>query len=378
MILCCGRPAAAATVTSTWTQGAGGAWNSDANWDSAFFPDNGNGGFATYDAIIDLLGPYTVNLSADITLEDFTLNSALATVLHTGNKTLEVTGIADLLAGTHQLNGGALKGGTWNQSGGTLLFSSSGSNKIDGATVTGTLDLSAAGSYVTFTNGGFFTGDAEVTGAGSDLYLETVTLGGSAQTINVGTAADWAVFGASGAGNTLTLASNATVNLYGSYLQSSGAASVINQGLINVHPANANRLSYIYPQTLFTNEGTVDVLSGARLKLGNATSWNWTNAAAGTIQATDAIVQVYGTWSNAGAINLINSEFQIGGVVTTANLGIGGFTIDATSTVKIIGTLDNTGDTMTFNAATGDWWLWGGEDHGRHGQPEHRGGQAAV
>ena len=53
-------PVSAADVTSTWTSPTSGNWNAGANWTnvplSGGFPNNGNGGVATYDATINAVG----------------------------------------------------------------------------------------------------------------------------------------------------------------------------------------------------------------------------------------------------------------------------------------------------------------------------------
>ena len=72
----------AAIVTSTWTNAVSGAWNVDANWTNApaqgGFPDNGNGGVATYAAAINAVGVYTVTLNTDVTLESLIFSAANA------------------------------------------------------------------------------------------------------------------------------------------------------------------------------------------------------------------------------------------------------------------------------------------------------------
>ncbi|KPK84243.1 MAG: hypothetical protein AMJ81_06195 [Phycisphaerae bacterium SM23_33] len=107
--------APAADANSYWTDAAGGDWNDNANWDTASYPDNGNGGVATYAAFIDLVSgsPYSVTLNTNITIEAFTLDSSAATLNHTGG-TFTVTDTADLLAGTYSLAGGTINGsGAW-------------------------------------------------------------------------------------------------------------------------------------------------------------------------------------------------------------------------------------------------------------------------
>ena len=108
----------AADVTSTWNTATSGNWNVNANWTNVpalgGFPNNGNGGVATYDATISPTGsPYTVTLNTNVTLEDLLLNSANATLSHTSG-TLTATGAINLTAGTFSLAGGTIANSTVN------------------------------------------------------------------------------------------------------------------------------------------------------------------------------------------------------------------------------------------------------------------------
>ena len=105
----------AADSTSTWTNAVSGDWDIAANWTpNTFFPNNGNGGFATHDAIIDAVGAnYTVTLDTNVTVEDLTLSSANATLRHTTGTFTATDGI-DLLAGVYTLDGGNISGTTIN------------------------------------------------------------------------------------------------------------------------------------------------------------------------------------------------------------------------------------------------------------------------
>jgi len=87
LALACTVQLHAADVTSTWNTGVGN-WGVDGSWANApalgGFPNNGNGGVATYDAVISAIGsPYTVTLDLDIAVQNLMLNSANATLNHT-------------------------------------------------------------------------------------------------------------------------------------------------------------------------------------------------------------------------------------------------------------------------------------------------------
>ena len=142
----CSLPAVAADVTSTWSAATNGVWNADGNWVNApvlgGFPNNGNGGVATYDAVISAIGsPYTVTLSTNVTVEDLTLSSANATISHTAG-TFTATGAIAISAGTYQLNGGTISNTVISPSGsGNLLIGASTANLLSGVTINGDLTL---------------------------------------------------------------------------------------------------------------------------------------------------------------------------------------------------------------------------------------------
>ena len=105
-------PLFAADVTSTWSAATSGVWNANGNWLNVpalgGFPNNSNGGVATYDAVISTTGPaYTVTLNTNITVEDLLLSSANATINHTAG-TFTATGAIAISAGAFQLNGGTI------------------------------------------------------------------------------------------------------------------------------------------------------------------------------------------------------------------------------------------------------------------------------
>ena len=129
-----GVAADAATVTSTWKTATSGIWNVDANWNNApaqgGFPNDGNLGIATYDAVISAAGAdYTVTLNTTNTVEHLTLNSANATLTVTAGTLTANTGM-DLTAGSLLLNGGAISNSAVNAAAGTLNFGASSNNVL--------------------------------------------------------------------------------------------------------------------------------------------------------------------------------------------------------------------------------------------------------
>ena len=265
-------------------------------------------------------------------------------IMRTGG-TINVTGLwdntglaytLDTSTGDFVLNGGTIRGGTINQSGGSLRFSTSGNNILDGVTVTGPgngpLLLSNASSFLRLTNATTFT-EADLTGTNSTLTVEgtaatpSSTLSGA--TVNLDAAG--VRFGASG-NITLTLASTTTVRgmgLISSDLQFSGLGTIINQGMISADLAGQTLT--INPD-VFTNQGTVQAINGAILTISSA---NWSNPT-GLFQLNDGTINFGGTFTDLGAVNV-----EIG-------------------TINITGTWNNTGNSYTLNGLTGDFRLNGG------------------
>jgi hypothetical protein len=62
----------AADVTSTWSTATSGNWNVNGNWTNVpalgGFPNNGNGGVATYDAVVNATGAWTDQLLTQLGL----------------------------------------------------------------------------------------------------------------------------------------------------------------------------------------------------------------------------------------------------------------------------------------------------------------------
>ena len=130
----------AAEVTSaSWINTMGGNWTTAANWDPATVPNNN--GADRYEVTIDATGAeYTVSLSSDITIDELLLNSAEATVNHTGG-TFGASGAITLSAGTFQLNGGTISSTIIDVAGGTLAITANVNNLLTGVTVNGDLTL---------------------------------------------------------------------------------------------------------------------------------------------------------------------------------------------------------------------------------------------
>ena len=356
----------AADVTSTWSTAASGNWNVNANWTNVpalgGFPNNGNGGVATYDATISPVGsPYTVTLSTDITVEDLLLSSASATLSQTSGA-LTATGAITLSAGTFQLNGGTISNTTVNLTGGTLIIAANPGNLLSGVTVNGDLTLNTT-SAVTKIAGGTTFVTAHLAASATDLgYAPGQTLattilfeGAVAGTRHVemnGTAGSFTI------GATGVIRTNAGLTGDGDIgggQNFGGAMALTNNGLIS---SQVSGRTITLSATSLANSATgiLEATGGGILTINSP---NWSNG--GNLRAlTGSTANLNGAWSDLGGTITADatSTLNLGGSFATPNLGT--LSLAAGSKVNVTGAWNNSGQSFTFNAATGSWTLNGG------------------
>src|SRR4051794_2993614 len=330
-----------ADATSTWNTAIDGNWNDPTKWSSnPNFPNNGNGGVATYNAVISATGAaYTVTLGVPITIENLLLSSADATLNPTAGTFTATNGIS-LNAGIYRLNGGTISNTVVSVSGGTLDVAGNSSNLLSGVTVNGDLSFSATSARTRIGGGTTFT-TAHLSGVNAELGFQPgQTLSGTilfeganggTRYVNMNGAGSFTI-GSTGVIRSETgLSASAVIgssNFFG------GAMALTNQGLISSQ-VSGNTLT-VQPDTL-SNSGTMQALNGGILTINPAS-----------------------TWSNAGTIALdATSTVNLGGTFNTTG-GIGTFSNTAGGTVNITGTINNTGNPLTLNNATGSWATQGG------------------
>jgi|GEM_PF-5315713 len=336
-------PARAAIDTSTWASATSGSWNVDANWTNVpvggGFPNNGNGGVATYDAVISATGAaYTVTLSTNVTVEDLTISSANATLNQTAGIFTATNAIA-LNAGIYQLSGGTISNTVINLSGtGSLVMGASNSNLLTGVTVNGDLTLNTTSARTkieggtTFTTAHLAANVAELGFAPGSTMSGVIQLEGGAgnRFVSMNSSAGALTIGAAGVIRTQTGFTGDGVigggNNYG------GAMALTNQGLISSQ-ITGRTISIV--SASLANTGTLSASSGGIL----------------TISPTAA-------WSNGGTISVNNATVNLGGTFNATG-GIGTWS-NTGGIVNINGTINNTGNTLTLNTATGSWTLNGG------------------
>ncbi|MGO9468528.1 MAG: malectin domain-containing carbohydrate-binding protein, partial [Isosphaeraceae bacterium] len=105
-----------------------------------------------------------------------------------------------------------------------------------------------------------------------------------------------------------------------------------------------------------TISGDLTLTGGTTLSLGGA----FTLGSSSQVSASNSTLDLGNSssaWSNQGTITTTNSTVNLGGSFTLA--GLGSFTPSG-ATVNLTGTLNNTGTTLAFTAATESWNLLGG------------------
>ena len=277
-----------------WATALSGDWTTAGNWSPSVVPDNGQPlPGDTYDATINATGAaYTVTLDGPITIENLTLDSLDATLLHDTGVFTANAGI-DLLAGTYQLSGATVSDTPINLAGGELDFSNSSANIFSGVTVTGTLALDTPTARVRLLNGSTI-GGADLTGDGAYLgWQQNSTLD---TTVNLdGASSRLALEGNS----TLTVGATGVVNLnaansdLGAAFLFSGDNALVNQGTITADgTAGGSKNRTINPDD-FTNEGTVAANNGAVLNL-NTVNDSITNLAGAVYQLDQSTLNIEG------------------------------------------------------------------------------------
>jgi fibronectin-binding autotransporter adhesin len=258
--------------------------------------------------------------------------------------------------GTFDLLGGTITGGTIAT--GTLTFTSSG-GYLDGVTYTGDLSLPTS-TYVRLLNGTTFTGANLTLAAGSGLYWQqAATLASRALSF---AASSYLYLSGFNSSLTLDSATTATGQIQ-IYHDGSTGTAITNQGTLTNTSGSAqiyahtvtNSGSYfqtggsgnIYADT-FTNSGTISATTGT-LYLGYPSAgYNTTNTSSGSITSDGSGTNIYlrGNFANSGSITAQNSGIlTFDGANTTANLGA--ITLTTGGRVRLNGTLNNTGATLT-------------------------------
>ncbi len=332
--------APAADVTSRWAAAASGSWENNANWTNTpalgGFPNNGNGGVATYDALINATGgPYAVTLGSNVTVDAFTLNSPGATFVHNAGTLTAGAGGINVQAGTYSLLAGTVASTTINQTGGAFVVGS-GNARFSNVTVNGPLQLTAPNARLGVLGASTFNGAVTLGTTSSTAILGffgTQTI--PATTYNLDSPGSYLSTEAAG---TMTIPVGATVR--------GGRGSGIWYGFFNGGDGNA-----------IVNQGTIRAdVAGTPFVINAATTGPFTST--GTLAATNGgILNVNAlNWSSTGTIAVDgNSTVILGGTFTSL-----GTVARSGGSINLAGVWDNTGRAVTLDATTGDVRFVGG------------------
>jgi len=312
-----------------------GAWSSTGTITATSATVNLGGTFSSTGLVITRTGG-TINLTGAMT--------------NTGNTVTftATTGAWNLLGGT--INGGTLvftasdrllmtsSGGTLADvqvNGELLLDTTNAAVRVAGTTRFAAARLSANNAGIQFAPG--YTLNDLVVAEGAATGQRTIT-------------------GAVGGNGTITISSTGVIRLAAGAganltIQNSNSATVINNGLISAEAAGR---SLTFNNTTFTNNGATQVSAGTL----DISPTNWSNA--GSVTASNAVLNLAGTWSSTGTIVATNSTVNLGGVFLTT-----GFSLSRTGgVVNVTGQMNNTGNTFNFTPSTGAWNLSGGSISG--------------
>jgi fibronectin-binding autotransporter adhesin len=349
----------------SWIAAGNGNWTTASNWSGGIVPG------ANDDVTIGLSGAFTVSITSPVSAHSLTLNNSGATVLDTGSLTL--TGVLTLTAGTFNLGaGGSIVGGSIVDNT-SNLFCAGGT--LDGVTYQGQLNLISGGQAVTIVNGITLSGVNGVGRANINTSGATIALQGTQTLDNALLSLGASTINSTdpgGTGSVLTIGANTIIgssNLGTSTVNDAGGAkdgivnlgqfqvgagtvnvngnSFVNDGSVVIQNAPSAKLNF--NSATFLNNGTIGASGGGILKFLDA---NFTNA--GQISISSATQLIIGTagssWTNAGGtITMSGGTLELDSNFVTANLG----TINGSGgTLKILGTLDNTGATLTTGTGT--------------------------
>jgi VCBS repeat-containing protein len=319
-------------ATVRWVAGAGGNWNTAANWQDQSSLVNRVPG-AGDDVVIPDIAAAGPDQTITFNTGSVTVNTITsAEKLAVSGGTLAVTGALSS-AGTVSMSGTTtLRGAQLTPT--TTLAATAGT--LDGVTVGGTLDMATATSSVNVQNGLTVNGTANLGNTAAGPTVGSFTFLGAAQSVG-GTGQ--IVFG-SNSSNAMVLGTGAGAVTFGPGLTVRGQQGFIGR-----------------TGETFINQGTIraDATTGTiglKVQAGNFST-----------QATSILIAdvgghlniAVGPWSNQGQIQVNDgAKLDLGGSFTQA--GLGSLTRTGTNTVNLTGTV--TGG-LTLDDTLGTWNLVG-------------------
>jgi autotransporter-associated beta strand protein len=270
------------------------------------FAQSDIGAFSRTGGVVNLTGTLN-NAGATLTLDPTTGSWTLLNGTIIGGNVATV-GTAQLINRGGTLDGVSLNASPIAIGSGTTLTIKDGLTLAPGQVI----DLSGGGTN-NFNNSLIFVGNAQTLGGSGSVIFGS---GGGNFTVQIGS-------------GQLTIGPGILVHGSSGNINGNGGG-IFNQGTIAADAAGAG-LSLSH----FTNTGTLQAINGGTLSILN------------------------GPWDNsAGTIFLSNGAVNLGGSFAASN--IGSVVAISPSTVNITGTLNNAGNNLALNSATGNFTLAGG------------------
>jgi hypothetical protein len=314
---------AAAGVTVSWNNAAGGSWSDPANWTPNQVPNAGD------TVVIDLDGVYTVTLGANATvaalnlggasgLQTLALSSSVLTL--NGDATIGVTGAVDLTGANIAGSGSLFSAGVVRVISGVAVldlgFTNSGSLDVQG----GGLEITSGGTSTGMINTATGTstsvsgGTVETTGGSVTLNGSLAVLTGATVRFNGGTHSFSASSSVSGAG-TIDFAGG-TATVVGSY-SVSGTSTEISGGTVFFQNTTT-------PATMTTLRMTGGIMDGpGDVQISSLLEWSGGMMTGGgrTVVTASATGQFSGIAGRTLAARTLDNQ---GAITWTA----GGFTVN--------------------------------------------------
>ena len=328
------------------------SWSNPRNWSDRSVPGPGEAAYVVMptETVLDISGVTATPGSLTVRGE----------IIVGTNGVLE-TEVIELLEGSLHLNGGTLRGSHVVTHPGTSVgVSGSGSNLLDGVSITGDLDLDTIHNAFTRVINGFELTGAVRIGSSSELSFEgdQSFAGEILFTAGSNTSSTLSLY----ANTILTLTEDALIHgrngRIGRYRfgGTNTTHSVINEGTIRADVAGGR---FQIQPAHFVNEGLIEQREGGRIEFGG-TSLLRTLVNNGTIRAEGPATVTIGNnynqsapyWENNGSFQIIDTQLVLDGVSASAQFASVTFT---NSTTRLTGLLDNTGETLQIGPATGDF-----------------------
>lgn len=279
----------------TWLYPADSTWGQPRNWSHATLPNS------TDDVVV-------ADFPGDITITVDQGAQSVASIF--SEERLTLTGGTLSVSGTVMVNndltldGGTLSDATVLAGTGTMSATANPSNRLDGVTINGDLDLSASSAVVRIA-GGLRLGSARLSGADSSLAFE------GSQTVHAGTIAFEAPVGLAymemQSAGTLTLGPGVTVHggngVIGGNHHFAAVMNLVNQGTISADVSgqslSVQASSFVSTGSVALGGGALDVV-GVNLQAGSLTGSGTIN---GSVTIQGATVQPGGPGAGSMVVN---------------------------------------------------------------------------